>query len=122
SVTPKIDDNILLKLDSYSSRLLIASHKVDVSDSGTLQLSRITGIIFVPLDSLLTILAFSSSRTHGLLTLKFDKTIITASASLRPSSNILSTRLSPGSISHLSNQASTPFSLSLAANLFTNRS
>src|SRR5260370_17603702 len=38
-----------------------------------------------------------------------------------PTSNILSTRLSPGCISHLSNQASIPFSRSFVANPRTKR-
>ena len=51
-----------------------------------------------------------------------EMTMRTASASLRPSSNSLSTRLSPGRISHLSSQTSTPLSRRAAANERTNRS
>jgi hypothetical protein len=85
------------------------SQTVDFNASGTSQSSRTMGIIRVFLLILLTIAAFSSSRTHFLVTLTAERTITTAVASRRPSSKILSTKLSSGSISHLSSQTSIPF-------------
>lgn len=69
-----------------------------------------------------TTAASSSSATHAFVMLTRDRTTTTASALSRPSVNIFLTRLSPGSISHWSTQASTPSARSPCANGTTKRS
>ena len=65
-----------------------------------LNASVVNRISRVPRLILLTNEVFSSSRTQGFCTLTVDKTTMTARASFSPSSKILSTKLSPGFISH----------------------
>src|SRR5215472_1816186 len=75
---------------------------------GILQSSIIIGRMRRSRSTLATKAESSSSRTHRLVTLKGDNTIIAASAFPIPSSKILRTRLSPGPISHWSTHASIP--------------
>src|SRR5215207_3197547 len=65
----------------------------------------------MPSSICLTVLTSSSFRTHGLFMLYSEITTITASAWPIPSSKILLTKLSPGTISHVAKKASSPRSV-----------
>ena len=74
-----------------------------------------TGISLIFSLILFTTLAFNSSRTQGLTILYLERTTITVRAFLMPSSNILSTRLSPGYVSLSYIQVSIPFEFNFVA-------
>lgn len=107
---------------SDTSLSLALIQAVALKASGTGQSSRRIGIMRDCFDTLATIAASSSSFTHFFSMLFFDRITMKILAFAIPTSNILSTMLSPGLISHLSSHASIPFARSPWANGTTNLS
>jgi hypothetical protein len=95
---------------------------VFLSAGGISHASRRMGTSLVLSSSRFTNAAFSSSLTHLLPTLLFESTMINAVHDFKPSLKILSTKLSPGSISQLSTHASTPLHRGRRAKSSTKRS